>query len=391
MKRVCFIRIIKKQSITHIDWQFQNVKPFELIAELPTSFCEGNYPIEIIDYNDLDSNTSLVVSLTSTDVNDAFHLDALKKVFNTNCKNIFIDLSTHDHQEIPIQIYEFCRMECNKELYFLDKNLIDVADDIIYYEQHMWHAINSVVPNRVLNNFKQLNDWEKPHIRSKKGLFLSGHIRFHKLELLNHFYEKGLLDENFIWSSTDETWEPESFRQFIPFDKEAEYRKFKILERIPHMPDFDFNQIKKQGGYSPNANIVHYLSTYFEIILETQFYHKDTNDYCSTRSDWNNISEKTFKAIRLGNPFIMVSKPNTLKLLKDKFGFDFEMKGWMHEYDSIQNDTTRMESIKNKIESVLQYDNLHDLYYEYFTHKFNNDIFIENFYNQTLNIIFNKF
>ena len=387
MKKVCFISIVKTINDLKSEWIIQNNKPFDICSELLTSFYQENYPIELVEYADADIHTSIIVSFsTNIFYENPAALVVLKNVFDTNCKNIFVDLSSYDNQEISTDVYDFCRKECNRELYFLDKNLISVSNDIIYYEQHMWHAIHNLISNDVLNSFNTINKWEKRHIRPFKGLFLSGHIRFHKIQLLNYFYEKNLLENNFIWSSTDENWEPDCFDIFVPKDKQDEYRKFKILERVPHWPDFDSNELLKTKNYSPNVNISHYLNTYFEIILETQFYHKDGN-----RKDWNNISEKTFKAIRMGNPFIMVSKPNTLKLLKDKFGFDFEMNDWLHEYDTIEDDVIRMNSISKRIETLLSGNSLHDLYYKYIETKNNNTIFIENFYKQTLKTIYNKF
>lgn len=57
------------------------------------------------------------------------------------------------------------------------------------------------------DSFIQLNTWSEKFQKPHKGLFLAGHIRFHKIELLNYLYENNLLDENFIWSSTDETFQ----------------------------------------------------------------------------------------------------------------------------------------------------------------------------------------
>ncbi len=391
-KKVCFIRFINDNSIYGNGFRISDYELSEWTNELFRLYHKENYPIEFIKYANLDSDVTLVASLSVVDISDELFLESLKRLLTIKCKKIFIDTSTYDHQEIPIEFYEFCRKESNKELWFLDKNLINVSNDILYYEQHMYHAINTLIENDTLECFRKLHIREQSRLKPHKGLFLSGHIRFHKVELLNYFYEKNLLNENFIWSCTDENWEPDSFRNFVPKEREAEFRNFKILEALPHMADLNYSKIKLEGGYSPNVNVLHYLSTYFEIILETQFYKKNgTNQWSATRNDWNNISEKTLKSIRMGNPFILVSKPNTLKLLKERFGFDFEMNGWMHEYDTIENDNDRMKSIQNKINSTLECDNLHELHYEYFNRKFNNDIFIENFYKQTLNIIFNKF
>ncbi len=96
----------------------------------------------------------------------------------------------------------------------------------------------------------------------------------------------------------------------------------------------------------------------------------------------------------MGTPFIMLSKPNTVKHLVNRFEFDFDVDGWKHsDYDEIEDDRLRMATIKAKVKDILSMStaDLHDLYYQYFSSKNNNTIFIENFYKKPLQIIYNKF
>ena len=244
-------------------------------------------------------------------------------------------------------------------------------------------------------SFIQLNTWSEKFQKPHKGLFLAGHIRFHKIELLNYLYENNLLDENFIWSSTDETFQSGMFREFIPERDDAEYRTFKILERIPNMQDFNLFDEWKYHNYPAHINYMNYFNTYFEIIPETHFYDRTNVSGATrnTRKDWISISEKTCKALRMNIPFVMLSKSNTVKLLTERFGFDVSLDFWNHSYDEIEDDKLRMESIKLKLKSILEIskEELHDFYYKYFYNKNNNHIFIENFYNKPLETIFNKF
>jgi hypothetical protein len=248
---------------------------------------------------------------------------------------------------------------------------------------------------KFIKQYNELNDWCGKFVKPFKGLFLAGHIRFHKVELLNYLYVNGLLEDNFIWSCTDETFQPELYREFIPQPNETEFRNFKILERIPNSKDFDLFDKWKYHNYPAHVNFMNYFNTYFEIVPETHFYHRDNiKPTMDTRIDWNNVSEKSCKAIRMGTPFIMLSKPNTVKHLVDRFEFDLDIDGWKHsEYDEIEDDRLRMATIKAKVKDILSMNtaDLHDLYYQYFSSKNNNTIFIENFYKKPLQIIYNKF
>ncbi len=394
MKKISFNKLERNQDeLGNFTYSFRTIKDHnEGLTELLDSFVEKGYKFEQVHNSIIDTNTSIVVSINVIDMQDINLCKEINKILNIDCKNIFIELSCNDHQEIDIRFYDFCRQNCNKELWFIDKNMLQVADDCLFFEHHCWHT-NMYMP-KYKDSFIQLNSWcekfQKPH----KGLFLAGHIRFHKIELLNYLYENNLLDENFIWSSTDETFQSDMFREFIPERDEAEYRTFKVLERIPNMQDFNLFDEWKYHNYPAHINYMNYFNTYFEIIPETHFYDRfECSGTKNTRKDWISISEKTCKALRMNIPFIMLSKSKTVKLLTERFGFDVSLDFWNHSYDEIEDDKLRMESIKLKLKSILEIskEELHDFYYKYFYNKNNNHIFIENFYNKPLETIFNKF
>lgn len=393
MKKISFNKLERNQDeLGNFTYSFRTIKDHEGSTELLDSFVEKGYKFEQIHHTNIDINTSIVVSISVIDVDDINFLEEINKILNIDCKNIFIELSCYDHQEIDIRLYDFCRQNTNKELWFIDKNMLQVADDCLFFEHHCWHT-NMYMP-KYKDSFIQLNNWCEKFQKSHKGLFLAGHIRFHKIELLNYLYENNLLDENFIWSSTDETFQSGMFREFIPERDEAEYRTFKILERIPNMQDFNLFDEWKYHNYPAHINYMNYFNTYFEIIPETHFYDRfKCLGTKNTRKDWISISEKTCKALRMNIPFIMLSKSNTIKLLTERFGFDVSLDFWNHSYDEIEDDKLRMESIKLKLKSILEIskEELHDFYYKYFYKKNNNHIFIENFYNKPLETIFNKF
>ena len=395
MKKLSFNKLERKNSIVGgFDYIFRSIKPHnEGLTELLNSFVEKEYKFELIDNTNLDENTSLIVSISVIDMDDYQLLEKIKEILQLHCKNVFIELSCYDHQEIDIRFYDFCRQNTNKELWFIDKNMLKVADDCLFFEHHCWHT-NMYMP-KYNDSFVQLNKWLEKFQKPHKGLFLAGHIRFHKIELLNYLYENNLLDENFIWSSVDETFQSNNFREFIPERDEQTYRSFKILERLPNMQDFNLFDEWKYHNYPAHINYMNYFNTYFEIVPETHFYDRINlrGGTRNTRKDWVSISEKTCKALRMNIPFIMLSKANTVKLLVDRFGFDVSLSMWQHDYDIIEDDKERMDAVKYNLKQILSLskNELHDFYYQYFNVKKNYDIFIQNFYNKPLAEIWDKF
>ena len=394
MKKVCFFKLKRKTDNDKFVWYWEDLRPNQPphISEVITSMYSKGYPLDFKNYDSIDIDTTAICVIEVIDMDDIVFLDNLKKIFNLNYKKLFIELTTYDHQDVEPEFYSFCRNECDKELYFISKNLI-LEDDTLFFENSSFH-VDMYIPHYI-KEYKKINNWCSKFGKQYKGLFLSGHIRFHKIQLLNYLYENNLLDENFLWSSTDENWEPSLFNEFIPAHNEEEYRKFKILERVPNMHDYDLNDKFKYYNYSFQVNHMHYFNTYFEVIPETQFYHrtKFLRGTRATQTNWASVSEKTLKALLMDHPFVFLGKANILNILKEDYGFDFEMNGWLHEYDSIEDDSKRMIAIQSKIKDILSLSNsdLHDLHYEYFKSKDNYPIFVNNFYNNSLTKIFNKF
>lgn len=393
MKKVSFNKFLRKSNTSGgFEFYIENSKNYSGITELMDSLYENGYKYENVNYESIDSETTYILSISVIDMDCLEFLNAIKKELTKKCKKIVIELSCYDNQEIPVEFYEFCRKESQCEMFFIDKNLIKISDDILFFDQHCWHT-NMYIPN-YKNEFDKLNKWSEKFKKQKKGLFLAGHIRFHKIELLNFLYENNLLDENFIWSSTDENFQPELFNEFIPEKNVETYRNFKILNRIPHYQDFNLYDKWKYHNYPAHVNFMNYFNTYFEIVPETQFYDRSivTNGTRKTRKDWINVSEKTCKALRVDVPFIMLSKANTITLLKDRFGFDIELGFWDFNYDKIEDDNERMNEIKQRLIKILSLSDseLHEFYYEYINKKQNNDIFIQNFYKENLLKIWNK-
>ena len=133
MKKVCFVKLLRHQNPnakllggSNFSWEFIGVKPFDDISEMVTSFDTFKFKIDSVQLKDVDTDTSIVLTLSVIDLEDSAFLNNLKYIFNKDCKKIFIDLSSYDNQDVHISLYDWCRKECQKELYFIDKNLIKV-------------------------------------------------------------------------------------------------------------------------------------------------------------------------------------------------------------------------------------------------------------------------
>ena len=84
----------------------------------------------------------------------------------------------------------------------------------------------------------------------------------------------------------------------------------------------------------------YYQETFFSVVSETTFYENVPF-----------LSEKIFKTIAMGHPFILVGSPNTLQYLK-KLGYKTFAPHINEHYDSIEDHGDRAIAIVDEIERI---------------------------------------
>lgn len=88
-----------------------------------------------------------------------------------------------------------------------------------------------------------------------------------------------------------------------------------------------------------------YKDTYFSLVTETVFFTDGSFYFLNNENEYNRfLTEKTFKPIFYNHPFILVSRPFTLELLK-KIGYKTFHPYIDESYDSITDDLQRLEKI----------------------------------------------
>ena len=97
-----------------------------------------------------------------------------------------------------------------------------------------------------------------------------------------------------------------------------------------------------------------YENTYFSVVTETSFPHNRVNKYYAGVTDVGRIlSEKIFKTISMRHPFIIVSNPYALKLLRD-IGYKTFHPLINETYDKVKDPGVRMMMIINEIEKLCE-------------------------------------
>jgi UDPglucose 6-dehydrogenase len=179
----------------------------------------------------------------------------------------------------------------------------------------------------------------------KSKLFLSYNKmpREHRIVLIEKLLKKDLL-HNSYYSFYADQMEIESF----------DSNKFPLLKSIKDKFPI---RLGNDGNLNP-VKIVpedynHFDNSLFSLVTETIFYSDFTgkNHTMHTLKDCLFFSEKIFKPIIMQHPFILVSRPGSLKKLRERGYKTFA--GIIDEsYDEEYDDDKRMESIVNEVQRL---------------------------------------
>jgi hypothetical protein len=90
-----------------------------------------------------------------------------------------------------------------------------------------------------------------------------------------------------------------------------------------------------------------YKDAYCHLILETHF--------DADQSNGTFITEKTYKCLKFGQPFVVIGPPGTLKALRER-GYRVFDHAIDNSYDDITDNTRRWRAVKHTIETLKQQD-----------------------------------
>ena len=201
-----------------------------------------------------------------------------------------------------------------------------------YFPDHellYWHRNQDVVPSAI-------NLETRPY----DFTLLSRTHKWWRATVVADLHTSGLLDQS-LWSYNTVSigdLEQDNPIELDVLDLREDVHKF--LQHAPYTCD---------AGSSDDHNnhhiteLSHYTNSYCNIILETHF---DADG-----SGGAFLTEKTFKPIKFGQPFVVVGAPGSLQALKD-LGYRTFDHVIDPSYDSIQNNTLRWVAIKSVIAQI---------------------------------------
>ena len=171
----------------------------------------------------------------------------------------------------------------------------------------------------------------------KDFLLLSRHWKLHRLLLLSQLHKLGFEKSLVSW---DNKFSYQLDRNsFLMNDNNEEF--LKLITETSSLLDID--DLTRIAGFGfENKEI--YLNTYLSIVTESIFFQEDANFPSGY------LSEKIWKPIGHSQPFILAGPAQSLKHIKERFGYKTFHPYIDESYDMEYDDFKRLEMIKIEIE-----------------------------------------
>lgn len=189
-------------------------------------------------------------------------------------------------------------------------------------------------------NIAAVNRSTEIHTKTSKPfkfLFLNGRDRSHRKYLLDHFQNTGLLDES-IWTCLDT-----KMGAIKLLDSKYEYADYQNTS-VTTTERFVKHQLFNNTWGEVYLNAEPYVDTYFSLVTETVF-----NYPYSFRT------EKIWKPIAMGHPWIAVANCGYYRDLRN-LGFRTFDHAIDESFDTIENNTHRLQRITKVVEDLCQQD-----------------------------------
>lgn len=189
------------------------------------------------------------------------------------------------------------------------------------------------------------------HPRSFQFTALNRSHKWWRASVMSDLHRHGLLQHS-LWSyNTEISVGDQETDNPLELDSEPGWRQSvrDFVDRGPYHCD-SADADSHNDHRSVNQNL--YNQSYFHLVLETHF------DADGSRGSF--ITEKTYKCLKFGQPFVVIAPPGTLAVLRDH-GYRVFDSVLDNRYDEISHNTERWFAVRQLISDVAAQDT-HDLF-----------------------------
>ena len=301
----------------------------------------------------------------------------LEKIKN-NEVHLFIQINAHGYHEVIDSIYDniIIKYGIDPQNITLASESADMAEhlEIVCYQKNLpkinlqWNVQFEHLQKRIIEDPMFIghtaNVLQHKHY-DKKFLSFNGLFRLHRGALVMLLGAKNLLDKGLISYNVKKVNDGQDrapnvleslFHSFI-YNKEIVDLLEENKERLKDLHRIDLESQESDQYHAFHLTPNHcefYENTYFSVVTETSFPFNRVNNHYDTATDVGRIlSEKIFKTISMRHPFIIVTNPGALSLLRD-IGYKTFHPLIDETYDKVKDPGIRMMMIINEIEKLCE-------------------------------------
>lgn len=223
----------------------------------------------------------------------------------------------------------------------------DNIENFVYFPDHeLFYWRNSVI----WNDIPQVGCEVHPYRRNREFTFLSRVHKWSRATIAAHLHRLGIFNNSY-WSygnvDIGDRYEDNPI-QINTIHNLTDYVQ-EFLAKGPYRCDnLTPDEHNSHWMFEPK----HYTDSYCHLVLET-FFDADGSNGCF-------ISEKVFKPIRHGQPFVVFGTHHTLATLR-RLGYRTYDHAIDNSYDKIENNTERFRKIVDTVKNIRQQD-MHQWY-----------------------------
>lgn len=186
----------------------------------------------------------------------------------------------------------------------------------------------------------------------KKFVNFNRRWRIHRPALVALLELKGLLDKGYVslakTAEYNADWDIflEHVSWSLRYDPNFVSTFVRNKDRIKSIPEMTLDQSDMSVNHAQtltDSTDEYYTNTYFSVVSETNFF--------KVIAEGLFVSEKIFRPILKKHPFLLVSRPNTLSMLK-RIGYKTFHPLINEDYDNEEDDCKRMIMIVNEIDRL---------------------------------------
>lgn len=168
---------------------------------------------------------------------------------------------------------------------------------------------------------------------------LASSFRSHRVDLLSRLYSKDLIKQGLVSFNSPGL---EKLQQSINSLPNYPVQSREIFEQQKHnlARTLTVDNPNIQGSLSASIDLDNCRKSFVQIVTETVYY-----------QDKLHLTEKVFKPIVAGQPFLLLAAPNNLKYLKS-YGFKTFGDYWDENYDSMPDPADRMAAVVDITEQL---------------------------------------